>query len=156
MKKEGRKMTKHDPDFVYVMYIETTPEKLWDALISPEFTKKYWFDISVTSDWKVGSPMTYMKDGKELVQGKVLAFDRPKLLSYTFREANTEASNEPPTKVTLEIEPEAGTKTVRLTVTHTDFILNSKHRPSISGGWPAVLSGLKSLLETGKPLQFET
>jgi uncharacterized protein YndB with AHSA1/START domain len=155
MKKEGKKMAKHDPDFVYVTYIETTPEKLWDALTSPEFTRKYWFNISVTSDWKVGSPMTYLKEGKETVKGKVLVADRPKLLSYTFLESDSEASNEPPTKVTLEIEPEVGTKTVRLTVTHTDFVLNSKHRPSISGGWPAVLSGLKSLLETGKPLEFE-
>jgi uncharacterized protein YndB with AHSA1/START domain len=149
-------MTKHDPDFVYVMYIETTAEKLWEALTSPEFTKKYWFNIAVTSDWRVGSPINYIGDGKTKMKGKVLAADRPKLLSYTFQEVDTEASKEPPTRVTLEIEPELGTKTVRLTVTHTDFVQNSKHRPSISGGWPAVLSGLKSLLETGRTLQFES
>jgi uncharacterized protein YndB with AHSA1/START domain len=148
-------MSNRDPDYVYVTYIKTTPEKLWDALTSPEFTRQYWFGIAVTSDWKVDSPMTYLKEGKAVVKGKVLAAERPKLLSYTFQESGTEASNEPPTKVTLEIEPEAGTETVRLTVTHTDFVLNSKHRPSISSGWPAVLSGLKSLLETGKPLRFE-
>jgi uncharacterized protein YndB with AHSA1/START domain len=85
----------------------------------------------------------------------VLAADCPKVLSYTFREATGDAAHEPPTKVTLEIEPEIGTETVRLTVTHTDFVPNSKHRPKISGGWPAVLSGLKSYLETGKILQFE-
>lgn len=143
------------PDFVYVTYIETTPEKLWEALTNPEFTRQYWFDIAVSSDWKVGSPITYLRDGKATVEGKVLAFDRPKLLSYTFRDVVGDASGEPPTKVTLELEPELGTKTVRLTVTHTDFVPNSKHRPSIAGGWPAVLSGLKSLLETGKALKFE-
>jgi uncharacterized protein YndB with AHSA1/START domain len=149
-------MSKNNQDFVYVTYIKTTPEKLWDALTNPVFTKQYWFGISVTSDWKVGSPVKYVRgDGEEAVEGKVLAADRPKLLSYTFREVGTEASKEPPTKVILELEPEAGTETVRLTVIHTDFIENSKHRPSISGGWPAVLSGLKSLLETGKTLQFE-
>lgn len=144
-----------DPDFVYVTYIKTTPEKLWDALTNPAFTKQYWFGIAVTSDWKVGSPLTYLSNGETKVEGKVLVADRPKLLSYTFREAFGESSKEPPTKVTLELEPEAGTETVRLTVTHTDFVAGSKHRPSISGGWPAVLSGLKSLLETGKTLEFE-
>lgn len=148
-------MAKETPDFVYVTYIKTTPEKLWDALTNPTFTQQYWFGIAVTSDWKVGSPMNYVKDGKTMVDGKVLAAQRPKLLSYTFHEANGESSHEPPTKVTLEIEPELGTETVRLIVTHTDFVPNSKHRPSISQGWPAVLSTLKSLLETGKPLQFE-
>jgi len=148
-------MPNETPDFVYVTYIETTPEKLWDALTNPEFTKQYWFDIAVTSDWKVGSSMTFIKGGNAHIDGKVLAAERPKLLSYTFRETSGEAAKEPYTKVTLEIEPELGTKTVRLTVTHTDFVPNSKHRPSISGGWPAVLSGLKSLLETGKILKFE-
>jgi uncharacterized protein YndB with AHSA1/START domain len=148
-------MANDNQEFVYVTYIRTTPEKLWDALTNPAFTRQYWFNIDVTSDWKVGSPMRYMQNGEAKVDGKVLVADRPKLLSYTFREAQGEASHEPPTKVTLELEPEAGTETVRLTVTHTDFVPNSKHRPSISGGWPAVLSNLKSLLETGKKLEFE-
>lgn len=148
-------MSNRDPDFVYVTYIKTTPEKLWEALTSPAFTRQYWFGCDVTSDWKVGSPMVYIMNGEKRVEGKVLAVDRPKLLSYTFRETAGESSKEPPTKVTLELEPEAGTETVRLTVTHTDFVAGSKHRPSISGGWPAVLSNLKSLLETGKTLEFE-
>lgn len=148
-------MAPENQDFVYVTYIKTTPEKLWDALTSAEFTKQYWFGIAVTSDWKVGSPMTYLRDGKVTVDGKVLIADRPKTLSYTFHDAVGEAAVEPPTRVTLEIEPELGTETVRLTVTHTDFIQNSKHRISISNGWPAVLSGLKSVLETGKALEFE-
>lgn len=149
-------MLSPNQDFVYVTYIKTTPEKLWDALTTPAFTRQYWFGIDVTSDWKVGSPMTYMRDGRVLTSGKVLAADRPRLLSYTFHaEHDVEMAKEPPTKVTLELDPEKGTDTVRLTVTHTDFVANSKHRPSISGGWPAVLSGLKSLLETGATLEFE-
>ncbi len=145
-----------DPQFVYRTYIKTTPEKLWDALTSPAFTRQYWFGIDVVSDWKVGSPLKYVKNGETMVDGKVLAFDRPKLLSYTFHQSSGDSSSEPPTKVTIELEPELGTETVRLTVTHTDFVDNSKHRPSISEGWPAVLSNLKSLLETGKTLEFET
>lgn len=144
-------------DFVYVTYIETTPEKLWNALTHPEFTRQYWFGIELSSDWKPGSPVQHRrKGGKDLVEGKVLEANPPKLLSYTFREVDGPASHEPPTKVVMELEPEAGTGTVRLTVTHTDFVPNSKHRSSISQGWPAVLSGLKSYLETGKVLQFET
>ncbi len=148
-------MANDNQDFVYVTYIKTTPENLWEALTSPEFTRQYWFGIAVASNWKVGSPIEYMQEGKARVEGRILAAERPKLLSYTFRETAGEASKEPPTKVTLELEPEAGTETVRLTVTHTDFVPNSKHRPAISGGWPAVLSGLKSLLETGNTLKFE-
>lgn len=148
-------MAENNQDFVYVTYIQTSPEKLWDALTKPEFTRLYWFGMEVTSDWKVGSPMDYIQGGDTKVQGKILAADRPKFLSYTFRETSGNASHEPATKVTLEIEPEIGTNTVRLTVTHTDFVPNSKHRPNISGGWPAVLSGLKSYLETGKTLEFE-
>jgi uncharacterized protein YndB with AHSA1/START domain len=141
--------------FVYVTYIKTTAEKLWDALTLPEFTRQYWFGIDVTSDWKAGSAVSYLSGGQAKVLGKVLAADRPRFLSYTFREAVGEASHEPPTKVTLELEPEVGTDTVRLTVTHTDFVPGGKHRASISGGWPAVLSNLKSLLETGGTLEFE-
>ena len=146
-----------DQKFVYTTYIKTTPEKLWKALTSPEFTRQYWFGIDVNSDWKVGSAMKYVnKDGETLVQGKILAANPFTLLSYTFHdEKNEDSTQEPPTKVTLEIEPELGTETVRLIVTHTDFVENSKHLKNISAGWPAVLSGLKTYLETGKILAFE-
>ena len=148
--------TNSNDDFVYVTYIQTTPEKLWDALTNPAFTRQYWFGIDVHSDWKVGSPIRYVMEDQTKVEGKVLVADRPKLLSYTFRQATGDISKEPPTQVTLELEPEAGTKTVRLTVTHTDFVTNSLHRPAIAQGWPAVLSNLKSFLETGKVLEFES
>ncbi len=142
--------------FVYTTYIRTTPEKLWSALTSPEFTRQYWFGIDVISDWKIGSSMKYMKESETLVLGQVLAAHPFTLLSYSFHEEmNKESSIEPPTKVTFEIEPEAGTETVRLIVTHTDFVENSKHFQNISGGWPAVLSGLKTFLETGHVLTFE-
>src|SRR4051794_33598312 len=106
-------MASDNQEFVYVTYIKTTPEKLWQALTSAEFTRQYWFGIDVQSSWKPGSPVSYVKGGETLVDGKVLAADRPKLLSYTFRNTVGDASKEPPTKVTLELEPEAGTETVR-------------------------------------------
>jgi uncharacterized protein YndB with AHSA1/START domain len=143
--------------FIYTTYIRTTPEKLWTALTSPELTRQYWFGTDVVSDWKVGSTLLYMKGGKTLVLGQILATHSCTLISYTFHEElNEESAHEPPTKVTLEIEPEAGTETVRLIVTHSDFVENSKHFQNISGGWPAVLSSLKTFLETGSCLEFES
>lgn len=138
-------------DFVYVTYIRTTPEKLWNALTTPEFTRQYWFNIEVTSDWKVGSPVAYMKDGAAKMKGKVLIADKPTLLSYTFHDQG-DAKVEPPTKVVLKIEQQPDTDVVKLTVTHTDFVENSMHRPLISQGWPMVLSGLKTFLESNTEL----
>lgn len=75
-------MAHPDPDsVVYVTYIKTTPEKLWDALINPEFTRQYWFGIEVKSDWKVRSALAYMSNGEAKMEGKVLVVDRPKTLS---------------------------------------------------------------------------
>lgn len=135
-------------DYVYVTYIRTTPEKLWEALTTPEFTRLYWFNIDVVSDWKVGSPVAYMKDGSAKMKGKVLVADKPTVLSYTFHDEQTEAAVEPPTKVVLQIEQRPNSDVCKLTVTHSDFVENSKHRVSISQGWPMVLSGLKTYLES--------
>lgn len=145
-----------DQKFVYTTYIKTTPEKLWQALTSAEFTRQYWFGIDVATDWKVGSPIQFVREGKSVMQGEVLEYKPFTLMAYTFHDQMHEDSNlEPPTKVTLEIEPEAGTETVRLVVTHMNFVENSRHLEYISGGWPAVLSGLKTFLEVGKILVFE-
>lgn len=141
-------------DFVYVTFIRTTPEKLWDALTTPEFTRQYWFNIDVVSDWKVGSQVAYMKDGEAKMKGKVLIADKPNVLSYTFHEEKTEAAVEPPTKVVLTIEQQPNSDVCKLTVVHNDFVENSKHRPSISQGWPMVLSSLKTLLESKTKLDI--
>jgi len=137
------------PEFVYVTYIETTPEKLWQALTDSAFTKAYWFDTEVRSDWKVGSPFALVMGGKVTDTGEILEADRPRRLSYTFKhEADAEMRKEPATKVVFRIEPWGNL--VKLTVTHEGFATGSKMLDGISKGWPAILSGLKSLLETGK------
>ena len=136
------------PEFIYVSYIETTPEELWNALTDSAFTKRYWFDTEVRSDWKVGSPFALVTDGKTSDTGEILAADPPRLLSYTFKhELFEEMRDEPATKVVFTIEPHG--KIVKLTVTHEGFIAGSKLLEAVSKGWPAILSGLKSLLETG-------
>ena len=71
------------PEFVYVTYIETTPEKLWEALTSSEFSRRYWFNTELKTDWKVGSPFALVMNGTTTDVGEVLAFDRPRRLSYT-------------------------------------------------------------------------
>jgi uncharacterized protein YndB with AHSA1/START domain len=136
------------PEFVYVTYIETTPEKLWEALTSSEFSKRYWWDTSVVSDWKVGSPFSLVLNGKTTDVGEVLEADPPRRLSYTFRHILNEAArNERPTRVTFVIEPHG--RLVKLTLKHLDFAESSVILDGISKGW---LSSLKSMLENGEPL----
>jgi uncharacterized protein YndB with AHSA1/START domain len=139
------------PEFVYVTYIETTPEKLWEALTSSDFTRRYWFNTEVRSDWKVGSSFALVMDGKTTDIGEILEADRPRRLSYTFKHVlDEELRKEPPSKVVFTIEPHG--KIVKLTLTHEDFVEGGKLLDGISKGWPAILSSLKSLLESGVPL----
>jgi uncharacterized protein YndB with AHSA1/START domain len=137
------------PEFVYVTYVETTPEKLWQALTDRAFTKRYWFDTEVRSDWKVGSPLALVMGGKVTDTGEILEADPPRRLAYSFKhELMEDMRNEPATKVVFTIEP--WDNLVKLTVTHEGFADGSKLLDGISKGWPAILSSLKSLLETGK------
>ena len=139
------------PEFVYVTYIETTPEKLWQALTSSEFSRRYWFDTELQSDFKVGSPFALVMNGTTTDVGEILEADPPRRLSYSFRHVlNDEMRNERPTKVVFAIEPHG--KLVKLTLTHDGFAEDSKLLDSISKGWPAILSSLKSLLESGNAL----
>jgi uncharacterized protein YndB with AHSA1/START domain len=139
------------PEFVYVTYIETTPEKLWEALTSSEFSKRYWFNTEFQTDWKVGSSFALVMDGTTTDVGEVLEFDRPRRLSYTFHHILSEAARkERPTRVVFNIEPHG--KLVKLTLTHEDFETGSKLLDGISKGWPAILSSLKTMLESGNAL----
>ncbi|MFT6670662.1 MAG: hypothetical protein ACJAVZ_002132 [Afipia broomeae] len=142
------------PEFVYVTFIKTTPEKLWHALTNTAFTESYWFGCSLHSDWKVGSRMHMDRFGKVVNEGFVLESDPPRRLSYSWLSVfDAEMIKERPSRVTFVLEPSNGA--VKLTVTHEDFADDSKTLPSISEGWPLVLCSLKSILETGKPLDFE-
>jgi uncharacterized protein YndB with AHSA1/START domain len=139
------------PEFIYVTYIETTPEKVWEALTSSEFTRRYWFNTEVKSDWKVGSPFALVMDGQTTDTGQILEADRPRRLSYSFKHVlDEEMRKEPATKVVFTIE--AFGNLVKLTVTHEGIVAGGKLLDGISRGWPAILSGLKSLLETGQVL----
>lgn len=139
------------PEFVYVTYIETTPETLWHALTDSDFTERYWFGYRLDCDFKIGGPATLGKDGKVTEEGVVLEFDPPKRLAYTWHSIfDDEMAKEKPSRVSFDLVQSGAY--VKLTVTHADFAEGSKVLPSISTGWPLVLSSLKSFLETGRPL----
>lgn len=138
--------------FVYVTYIRTTPEKLWAALIEPEFTRQYWAGTHQVSDWKVGADWKIMiPDGRVGDSGKVLAFDPPRRLSVSWRnEFMPDLKAEGHSACTYDLEP-AGSA-VKLTVTHEIDKTDSKLIDGVSQGWPHLLASLKSLLETGESL----
>lgn len=138
--------------FVYVTYIRTTPEKLWAALIEPEFTKQYWAGTYQVSDWKIGSDWKIMiPDGRIGDSGKVLEFDPPRRLVVSWRnEFMADLKAEGYSTCTYQLEP-AGTA-VKLTLTHEIPVANSKMIGGVSEGWPHLLASLKSLLETGESL----
>lgn len=136
------------PDYVYVTYIETTPEKLWHALTGSDFTERYWFGYRVASDWKVGSPYHFTKNGGRSVQGEVLIADPPRKLAYSWDVVKQGVEREQVSRVTFDIEPRG--RVVKLTVTHDNLGPNTLR--DISGGWPMVMASLKSFLETGREL----
>jgi uncharacterized protein YndB with AHSA1/START domain len=137
--------------YVYVTYIRTTPQKLWRALISPEFTMKYWCGIKFDTDWKKGSDwkMVY-PDGTVTDTGTILEMKPPKRLVLTWRnEFRPALKAEGISRCTMQIEKIDG-GVVKLTITHTINRPKSKFIDAVSGGWPVILSNLKSLLETGR------
>jgi uncharacterized protein YndB with AHSA1/START domain len=139
--------------FVYVTYIRTTPEKLWDALTKPEFTRKYWFGSAIESSWEQDASW-HLKatDGRLTDSGKVVEIDKPRRLVLSWRnEFVPEMTAEGYSRAIFELETQGDT--VKLTVTHEMDKKDSKLIKGVSGGWPIILASLKSLLETGESLE---
>jgi uncharacterized protein YndB with AHSA1/START domain len=139
--------------FVYVIHIRTTPEKLWAGLTQPDFTRRYWCETWQESDWKPGASWRAMiPDGRVADSGRIIESDPPRRLVLTWEnQFLPELKAEGHSKLTYEIEPQEG-GSVKLTLTHEMDRPNSKLIEATSGGWPSLLSSLKSLLETGEPL----
>ena len=142
--------------FVYVTYIASTPERIWEALTTAEFTERYMFGRRVESTWAVGAPVRYYgRDGRVSDSGEVLESDAPHRLVITWRvEFDDALRGEGYSKVTFELEPLGGE--VKLTVIHDELRAGSGVEQGISMGWPKALSSLKSLLETGRPLAISS
>ena len=140
---------------VYSVFIRATPEQVWDAITKPEFTTRYFHGTRIESTFEPGAPSLRLAgDGDEtLVDGEVLESDPPRMLKHTWRALyDPETASEPFSRVTWEIEPQEGGVT-KLTVVHDQLDAAPKTAESVAGGWSYVLSGLKTLLETGEPLQ---
>jgi uncharacterized protein YndB with AHSA1/START domain len=139
--------------FVYVTYIRTTPEKLWQALIEPEFTRQIWGETWQECEWKPGATWRLMiPDGRVADTGEVLEIEPGRRLVLTWRnEFKPELCAEGHSRMTYELEKQGDS--VKLTVIHEMEKPESKFIESVSNGWPMILSSLKSLLETGESLE---
>ena len=153
------------PQFVYTTYIKTTPERLWQALTEPAFTRRWW-QTTFETDWSVGSPMTWDNNGVIIADPEqvVLESDPFRRLAYTWHTFTPElkerlqlgmrCSTSSPASddhgSTFDIEPVG--EMVKLTVVHDDFEPGSTAATMVRNGWPVFLSSLKTLLETGEPL----
>jgi uncharacterized protein YndB with AHSA1/START domain len=139
--------------FVYVTYIRTTPERLWSALTEDaEFMRQYWFGIRCESQWTAGSPWKMVSsDGQLLDSGEIVEAQPPRRLVIRWQhQSKPELKAEGASLCTLELEP-SGTA-VKLSITHTIEREPSQFIAAVSGGWPKIISNLKSLLETGSPV----
>jgi uncharacterized protein YndB with AHSA1/START domain len=136
--------------FVYVTFIRTTPEKLWEALTDPKFIRQYWFGSTIESSWKKDASWRLKKaDGQTDTVGEILEIDPPRRMVIRWQnERVPELMAEGPSRCTIEVEPKGNA--VKLTITHEIERPESKLMKSVSGGWPLVISNLKSLLETGQ------
>ncbi len=139
-----------ESEFVYVTYIKTTPDKLWYALTNPEFMKQYWLGVHCESEWKSGSAWKMVSETGQITDaGEILESDPPRRLVIKWRhEWREELKEEGYSQCMFEIEP--ADNSTKLTVTHRIDRKPSKFIEAVSGGWPKILSNLKSLLETGQ------
>jgi len=135
---------------MYVTYIRTTPEKLWSALTTDvDFMRQYWFGVHCQSEWTAGSSWKMLSaNGQILDAGEILEAEPPRRLVIRWQhQSRPELKAEGDSLCTMELEP-SGTA-VRLSITHSIEREPSKLIEAVSGGWPKILSNLKSLLETG-------
>jgi uncharacterized protein YndB with AHSA1/START domain len=141
--------------FVTVTYIRSTPEALWDALVTPKMIRQYWNGAVHESSWTPGAPwILTLPDGRVADRGEVLEYHRFRRMAVTWRnEFKEELLSEGLSRCRWEIESDEG-NVVKLIVTHEIDCPNSKFIAAAANSWPAILAGLKTLLETGVPLDM--
>ncbi|MGO0061291.1 SRPBCC family protein [Brevibacillus fluminis] len=141
--------------FVYATYIATTPETLWEALTTSSYTEAYFFGTSIESDWQIGSTVAYSRNGEVTDHGIILACEPHRLLSFTWNHVADRSERTEPSRVTFTLKQMDAV--VKLTLVHEnlhphDIVDREDTFEGLNNGWPAILSNLKSLLETGKTL----
>jgi uncharacterized protein YndB with AHSA1/START domain len=143
-------VSKEKTRFVYVTYIRSTPEKVFEAITRPEIARRYWGHENV-SEWTPGSDWQHVRDDDQRtvnVVGKVVEVQAPTRLVLTWASPAMAADPDSISRVTFDVAAYEGM--VRLTVTHDELEAGSGMAKGIQQGWPIVLSSLKSLLETGQ------
>jgi len=147
----GLTLAEGDTSAVFEIFIKTTPERLWDAITDPEMRAKYRFGVETHSDWTPGSEYKSSVPGViDIAEGENVEVDPPRRLVQTFTALwSDEVKGEGSSRVTWEIEP-VGDDSCRLTVVHDELREGASNE--LYGGWPQILSGLKTLLETGETL----
>ena len=144
------------PAQVYTVFIRAPQAKVWEAITNPKFTHRYLYDSEPESTWKPGARLLWKEHGTghELVDGEVIEYDKPNRLVYSWIvKYDPELTDEGPSRVTFELSEKDGL--TKVTTIHDDFPSGSKVYDNVAGGWPYILSGLKTLLETGTPLVAE-
>ena len=140
------------PASMFTVFVKATPEQVWRAITESDFTQKYYYASTVESDWTPGSPYRYLVNGDEAIVGDVLESERPRRLVMSFDARWDEhVAADPPSTITWEIA-DAGPGVVQLTVVHEGLLPASATLEQVLGGMPFILSGLKTLLETGEQL----
>ena len=142
-----------EPDYIYVIYIAASPQKIWDALTDSETERSWWAGTRQESTFQPGSPIVYRRNGKFDLRGEILEREEPHRLVYTFHvEGPGPAHDEGPSIVTYEIRASGGM--TMLKVIHSNFPKGSLSRKGVEGGWPAIFSSLKTILEGGTMPKF--
>jgi uncharacterized protein YndB with AHSA1/START domain len=139
-----------DPVIALTLYIRADACAVWRALTDPEVTQTYWGNTRIESDWKPGSKIVYRRDGAVADEHTLLEIEPQRRLVHSFRPLFGEFAHEPASQVRIELEP--GGAVTRLTLQHDGFPPGSKVFEACAAGWPMILSSLKTLLETGRPL----
>ncbi len=141
------------PAFVSTVYIRSTPEMIWRALTESDFTRRYYYGGAIDSTLEPGAPYRMTVDGRLQIEGEIVEATPPRKLVQTFHGVWIEAMRaDAPTRVTWEIE-DAGHGVSRVTLVHEGLVEGSTTHEQVTGGWPYILSGLKSVLEAGKGVE---
>ncbi len=144
-----------DLSFTYVTYIATTPEILWKALTTSEYTERYFFGTSIKSDWQEGGEIAYSRNGEVTDYGKILKVEPHSVLSFTWTYVDDRNERDGASIVTFTLKQLDSA--VRLTLNHENLVPSDLSDEDdtfqgLNNGWPAILSNLKTLLETGDTL----
>jgi len=149
---EEESMDVSAPTSVFTVFVKATPEQVWQAITESEFTLRYYYASTIESDFEVGSPYRYLIDGREAIVGEVLEADPPRRLVMSFDARwDDGVAADPPSRIAWELA-DRGPGVVQLTVVHEGLVAGTATFEQVAGGMPFILSGLKTLLETGEPL----